>query len=284
MNYFGDLASKLTQLIFPNPEQGFTATVREYRDEVGKIIKVAVDIMPVVATVVGGPVVGGITAVATGGGKAARAVYDYLTTPVSKEKIQKMQISPEHKAAAQTGTLLISTVRQFVKEQVTETAGGSAALEETALGLEVATKGVKGKKEKVVQTVAVEALKQVVPTVAERILPEVAITLYEAGKPPLSASLRLYDMFQQVSKLTTAVKEFLNVRKLNQAAIAAIDLIQSEAAKKPTLRKGEISPKKAIRRIMEHKTEAKAARKEAPKAHRQPSARHATKSRHPKRG
>ena len=45
MHYFGDFASQLNQIIFPNPEQGYTATVREYKDEVGKIIKVAVDIM-----------------------------------------------------------------------------------------------------------------------------------------------------------------------------------------------------------------------------------------------
>lgn len=236
MEFMSEGYNKVTNYPFPNQDAGYTAIIKEYRDEVGRITKVAIDILPITATITLGPLAGAITATAIAGGKAAYALYDWMVHPTSKENIEALPTSPEAQGIARVGATLMSTVLHLIRKGGVIADPSIEHIKAQRDVLSIAEQALQGKRDALIQKIARETFNIVVP--------EVAIQLFRVGADPIAKVLKLNDLRNNVNELISAIGSIKYKRGITRSEKAAIELAGGSA--------------KTISAIAKHALEAKA--------------------------
>jgi hypothetical protein len=272
MGWLTGMFSKAGEIIFPNTAEGVASAITEYRDPLGKVVKVSIDIIPTVATSIGGPLVGAATGTLTSGVKAAKAIYTHMTSPAPKhpQKKKRRQTRKTTIASAQSGAFLLETTMKLVREGVKGTPDASVApLKEISGHLDLTTTAIKAGAKQAAAVMTVKAAKKIITAHSAK-APDVLVNLYGGAKGPVSTLLHWSDLVNNARTLVQAFREYVNIRDLNKAAKAAISLIHQEdaekaaARRKPTKKgkvtaahKDKISSKKAVKLILQHKKDSK---------------------------
>lgn len=234
------------QLILPSQADGVTMVVNRYRDDVGKIVKISLDILPAVVTVVAGPTAGAVSSVAVASGTVATALYDYMTR--SKEVQGGRKSSSEgtvNHSIVELGALGLKSLEKLIYEEATQDSGQLPVAGFADSSSKLVKASLKGNKQKVVEMVASRGIKELVSHGVQTVAPQIVVSLYKPGQAITSKIFSSLLLVKKIVQLSGAMQDLSGVREIDRRAAAAISLVQ-ESSKKA--KKGE---RRAIKMIQE---------------------------------
>ena len=225
------------QIVYPSPDDGVTILISRYRDDLGRIAKVALDIIPGVLTLTAGPVAGAVTSVAISTGKTAKSLFDYMTQPSEPAAAETKKTASQSTQSTQSTQILGQTALRIAKKMLLDTLQdnpdepGAANIAETVS--KATRQGIRKKPGSAVETVATAAIRQAV----SGIIPQIVVNLFEGSKPIASCFFRHLSLFHNICALRSSIQTFSQVRTIDQRAEAALALLKPSQSDPSRLRR-----------------------------------------------
>jgi hypothetical protein len=256
MQYLGEYSS-MDQIVFPSQSDGVTMVINRYRDDLGKVMKIAVDILPIVVTMAVGPQAGAVSSVAVAGGRMSKALYDYLVSPESSKtrKGKNPSAAPISNSLVELGDTALGTLRRMICEDISQDPQQLPIADIAETSAKVVKGALKRKKRAVIEIVAAKGLKQVVAQTSQSLFPKVVLNLFEAGHAVASTAFRTFDFIGKVVDLRRSAQDLSHVIEIDKRAEAAIKLVQESS--KGASKRERVQIKKAIKTLQEDSVDRK---------------------------
>ncbi len=222
------------QIVYPSPDDGVTILISRYRDDLGRIAKVALDIIPGVLTLTAGPVAGAVTSVAISTGKTAKSLFDYMTQPSEPAAAETKQTASQPTQSTQNlGQTALRIAKKMLQDTLQDNPDepGAANIAETVS--KATRQGIRKKPGSAVETVATAAIRQAV----SGIIPQIVVNLFEGSKPIASCFFRHLSLFHNICALRSSIQTFSQVRTIDQRAEAALALLKPSQSDPSRLRR-----------------------------------------------